>query len=182
MAGFGERMIGAAKLDVNIYEEIEADTTATGQALAVVVISSVAAGIASLRGGGVMGLALTTVAALVGWFVWAGLTYVIGTKLMPEPDTKADMGELLRTIGFSSSPGILRVFGFLPFVGPLIGLAAGIWMLVAFVIAVRQALDYKSTGRAVVVCLIGFVVYMVIVFGITVVTGVGAGLMGAATS
>lgn len=182
MASFAERMIGAAKLDVNIYEEVEADTTATGQAMAVVVMSSVAAGIASLRGGGVMGLVLTTLAALIGWFIWAGLTYLVGAKMLPEADTKADMGELLRTIGFSSSPGILRVLGILPLIGPLVGLVAGIWMLVAFVIAVRQALDYKSTGRAVAVCLIGFVVYMVIMFGLALVTGVGAGIMGAATS
>ena len=182
MASFVERMIGAAKLDVNIYEEVEADTSATGQAMAVVVMSSVAAGIASLRGGGVMGLVLTTLAALIGWFIWAGLTYLVGAKMLPEPDTKADMGELLRTIGFSSSPGILRVLGILPLIGPLVGLVAGIWMLVAFVIAVRQALDYKSTGRAVAVCLIGFVVYMVIMIGFALVTGVGAGIMGAATS
>ena len=182
MASITERMIGAARLDVNTYEEVEADTSATGQAMAVVVLASVAAGIASLRGGGVMGLVGTTIAALVGWFIWAGITYVVGTKILPEPDTKADMGELLRTIGFSSSPGILRVLGIIPFIGGLITLVVSIWMLVAFVIAVRQALDYKSTGRAVAVCLIGFVAYIVIVVGISIVTGVGAGLMGAATS
>lgn len=182
MASFGERLIGAAKLDVGIYEEVEADTTATGQAMAVVALSSVAAGVASLRTGGMMGLIGTTVAALLGWFVWAGLTYFIGTKLLPEPQTKADMGELLRTIGFSSSPGILRIFGIIPMVGPLVGLVASIWMLVAFIVAVRQALDYQSTGRAVAVCLIGFVVYLIIVLTIAAVLGVGAGLLGAATS
>ncbi len=179
---FAERLIGAAKLDVNIYEEVEADTSATGQAMAVVALAAVAAGIGSLRTGGVMGLVMTTVAALIGWFIWAGLTYVIGTKMLPEPQTKSDMGELLRTIGFASSPGLLRVLGFLPFVGPLLGLVAGIWMLIAFVIAVRQALDYQSTGRAVAVCLIGFVVYMAITFGIALVMGAGAAVMGAATS
>jgi hypothetical protein len=181
-SSFGERIIGAAKLDVNIYEEVEADTSAMGQAMAVVVMSSIAAGIGSLRAGGVMGLVMTTVAALIGWFIWAGLTYVIGTKMLPEPQTKSDMGELLRTIGFASSPGLLRVLGIIPILGALIGLIVSVWMLVAFVIAVRQALDYKSTGRAVAVCLIGFVVYFVIMIGISVIGGVGAGIFGAATS
>jgi hypothetical protein len=92
------------------------------------------------------------------------------------------MGELLRTIGFASSPGLLRVLGIIPILGALIGLIVSVWMLVAFVIAVRQALDYKSTGRAVAVCLIGFVVYFVIMIGISVIGGVGAGIFGAATS
>jgi hypothetical protein len=84
--------------------------------------------------------------------------FAIGTKLLAEPQTKADYGELLRTIGFSSSPGVLRVFGIIPMLGNILNIICGIWMLVAMVIAVRQALDYKSTLRAVAVCLIGFIV------------------------
>jgi len=180
-SSFVERMIGAAKLDVNTYEEVEADTSALGQAMAVVVMASIAAGIGSLRDGGFMGLVMTTVAALVGWFIWAGLTYIIGTKMLPEPQTQADMGEMLRTIGFASSPGLLRVLAILPFVGAIVSLITSIWMLVAFVIAVRQALDYKSTGRAVAVCLIGFVVYLAIGVGMAMLTGAGAAIMGAGT-
>ena len=162
MASFAERMIGAAKLDSATYEEVEADSTATNQAMLVVVISSVAAGLGSVGSMGVMGLVVGTISALVGWFIWAGLTFLIGTKLLPEPQTEADMGQLLRTIGFASSPGILRIFGFIPGLGILISLAAGLWMLAAMVVATRQALDYKSTGRAVAVCAIGFVVYLVV--------------------
>ena len=177
-SSFGQRLIGAAKLDVNTYEEVEADSSALGQAMAVVVLASVAAGIGSLGDGGIMGVVMATVASLVGWFIWAGLTYLIGTKVLPEPQTKADMGELLRTTGFASSPGLLRVLGIVPLLGALVGLIVSIWMLIAFVVAVRQALDYKSTGRAVAVCLIGFVVYVVIGFGILMVTGAGAAMMG----
>jgi hypothetical protein len=165
MASFTQRMMGAALLDVKTYEEVEADKTATGQAMTVVILSSVAAGIGAISLGLDM-LLWMTLAALVGWCVWAGLTYVIGTKLLPEPQTQSDMGELLRTIGFSTAPGVLRVLGFIPFLGALISFAAGVWMLVAMVIAVRQALDYKSTGRAVGVCLIGFVIYMVVLGGL----------------
>ena len=165
MASITDRMIRAAKLDVNLYEEVEADKGAMGQAMGVVVLSSVAAGIGTIGAMGIQGLVLGTIAALLGWFIWAFLTYFIGTRLLPEPQTKADYGELLRTIGFSSSPGVLRVLGIIPMLGSILSFIFGIWMLVAMVIAVRQALDYKSTWRAVGVCLIGWIVQIVI-FGI----------------
>jgi len=162
MASFTDRMIRAAKLDVNLYEEVEADKGAMGQAMQVVILSSVAAGIGTIGTTGIKGLVLGTIVALVGWFIWAFLTYFIGTRLLPEPQTKADYGELLRTIGFSSSPGVLRVLGVIPMLGNILNFIISIWMLVAMVIAVRQALDYKSTWRAVGVCLIGWVVQIAI--------------------
>jgi hypothetical protein len=162
MTSFIDRMIRAAKLDANLYEEVEADKGAMGQAMGVVILSSVAAGIGTIGTIGPKGLVLGTIAALLGWFIWAFLTYFIGTRLLPEPQTKADHGELLRTIGFSSSPGVLRVLGIIPMLGAILNFIIGIWMLVAMVIAVRQALDYKSTWRAVGVCLIGWIVQIVI--------------------
>jgi hypothetical protein len=102
-------------------------------------------------------------AALVGWFVWALLTFYIGTRLLPEPQTRADYGELLRTIGFSSSPGIIRVIGIIPGLAGLVFIIAGVWMLAAMIIAVRQALDYRSTWRAVGVCLIGWVIQAIFI-------------------
>jgi len=158
MASFTDRMIRAAKLDVNLYEEVEADKGAMGQAMGVVILSSVAAGIGTIGTTGLKGLLLGTIAALGSWFIWAFMTYFIGTRLLPEPQTKADYGELLRTIGFSSSPGVVRILGIIPMLGAIVNFIVGIWMLVAMVIAVRQALDYKSTWRAVGVCLIGWVV------------------------
>ncbi len=181
MATFTERMIGAAKLDVATYEEVEADTTATGQAMLVVVLSSVAAGIGALGSMGIVGLLVGTIGALVGWFIWAGLIFIIGTKILPEPQTEADMGQLLRTIGFASSPGILRLLGFIPVLGTMLSFAVAIWMLVATVVATRQALDYKSTGRAVAVCAIGFVVYVVVSVVIGSILGLGA-MAGASVS
>lgn len=163
MASLLDRMVRAAKLDINLYEEVEADKSAMGQALTVVVLSSVASGIGTIGILGIQGLIIGTISALIGWFVWAYLTYFIGTKLLPEPQTKADVGELLRTIGFSSAPGVLRIFGFIPFLGAIISFAASVWMLVAMIIAVRQALDYKSTWRAIGVCVIGFVIYLVVI-------------------
>ena len=157
MANFQDRIIRAAKLDVHLYEEVEADKGAMGQAMAVVILSSIASGIGTPAGLGLGGILIGTIAALVAWYIWAFLTYFIGTKLLPEPQTKADVGELLRTIGFSSSPGLIRVLGIIPLLRGLVFLVAGVWMLVAMVIAVRQALDYQSTLRAVGVCIVGWI-------------------------
>ncbi|MCZ6554839.1 MAG: hypothetical protein O6759_01830, partial [Candidatus Dadabacteria bacterium] len=104
MASLIDRMVRAAKLDVNLYEEVEADKGSMRQAITVVVLSSVAGGIGSIGVLGISGLIFGTIFALIGWFIWAFLVYIIGTKLLPEPQTKSDMGELLRTIGFSSAP------------------------------------------------------------------------------
>ena len=162
MGNLQSRMIRAAKLEVHLYEEVEADKAAMGQAMTVVVLSSLAAGIGTIGTGGLLGIVVGTVAALIGWYIWAFVTYVIGTKLLPQPQTKADHGELLRTIGFSSAPGLLRVFGIIPGVGGIVFLITGVWMLMAMVIAVRQALDYTSTLRAVGVCLIGWIIQAVL--------------------
>jgi hypothetical protein len=158
-------MLRAAQLDAALYEEVEADHSALWQASSVVVLASLAAGIGS-RGSGVSGnLIIMILATLLGWYIWAYLTYFVGTRLLPGLRTQADWGQLLRTIGFSSAPGVLRVIGvFLPgpsWVGVLF-LVVAVWMLVAMVIAVRQALDYESTTRAVVVCTVGWVIDLVI--------------------
>ena len=160
------RILRAAKLDAHLYEEVEADKTSMRQAMLVVILSGVAAGVGSISHGGYLGIAAGTVTALVGWYIWAFLTYLIGTKFLPEPQTKSDIGELLRTIGFASSPGLIRVFGIFPGVEKLVFPAASVWMIVAMVIAVRQALDYKGTWRAVIVCLIGWAIQIAILLAI----------------
>jgi hypothetical protein len=175
MSVFRDRIIRASKLDVNLYEEVEADKGALGQAMAVVVLSSVAAGIGTFPYGGVKGLLVGTIGALIGWYIWAFLTYIIGTRIFPEPQTSSSYGELLRTIGFSSSPGLIRVLGIIPGIGQLILLGAVIWMLVAMVIAVRQALDYKSAFRAVGVCIVGWVIQALVIALFLSLSGKGIG-------
>lgn len=159
---FTDRMIRAAKLDVNLYEEVEADKDTMRQAMGVVVLSSLAAGVGSISTLGLGGILLGTLAALGGWYIWAWLTYFIGTRFLAEPQTEADLGQLLRTTGFSSSPGLIRALGIIPGLGTVVFAVASIWMLVAMVIAVRQALDYTSTFRAVGVCVIGWIIQTVI--------------------
>ena len=159
---FTDRMIRAAKFDVNLYEEVEADKGTMPQAMGVVVLSSLAAGVGSIGSLGLGGILLGTLAALAGWYIWAWLTYFIGTRFLAEPQTEADLGQLLRTTGFSSSPGLIRVLAIIPGLGTVVFAVASIWMLVAMVIAVRQALDYTSTLRAVGVCVIGWIIQAVV--------------------
>ena len=158
MSSFTNRIIGAARLDSSTYEEVEADKSALGQAMAVVILSSVAAGIGSAQKLGLSGMFVGIIIALIGWYIWAYLTFFIGTKILPEPQTSADHGQLLRTIGFSSSPGLIRILGIVPGAASIVFPVAGVWMLIAMVIAVRQALDYRGMLRAVGVCLVGWLI------------------------
>ena len=161
MARWFQRMWRASLLDSEVYEEVEADRSATAQATAVVVLSSAAAALGSFENHGAGGIVWFTAAAVAGWYVWAFVAYAIGTRLLPGPDTQADHGELLRTIGFSSAPGILRIFALIePLAAPIFAICT-LWMLIAMVVAVRQALDYTGTGRAVAVCALGFPIYAI---------------------
>jgi hypothetical protein len=159
---FGQRVAGVLKLQPSAFEEIEGDKGATGQAVAIVVIASLAAGIGAGLLLGPLVLVRETLAALIGWVMWAGVTYLIGARLMPEPGTRTDMGELLRVIGFSYAPNVFAVFAFIPLLGVVVRVVVAFWLLAATVIAVRQALDYRSTARAAAVVLIGWLLFVLI--------------------
>jgi hypothetical protein len=171
-----DQMIRASRLDVNLYEEVERDTTQTTNALTVVVLTAVATGLGTaisqamsappagtpgaVGGGGiVLGLVGGVIAAIVGWAIWTAIVYFIGTRLF---GGTATWGEVLRTVGFANSPGVLRILAFIPVLGGLIGLLVSIWTIVTTVVAVRQSLDI-STGKAIVVSIIGGIVAAIVV-------------------
>ncbi len=161
---FLQRLIGAAALDPAIYEEVEADRAATGQALAVVLLFCVAAGIGA---SGFSSIAIGRVGsfaviALLAWAAWALVTFEIGVRLFPEPQTRSDPGELMRTLGFSATPGLLLVFGYMPAVTAPVFAVVAVWMLISMIVAVRHALDYTRTARAIAVCVLGWVLALVI--------------------
>lgn len=147
---FGERMLGAAKLQVWAYEEVEADETATRQAATVVIQVAIAQAIGTL-GHGWIGILLAVMGAFLGWLIWSAVTYGIGTLL----GGTATWGELLRTIGFAQTPGLLYLLAVIPGLGWLVRVVVAIWILIAGVLAIRQALDF-GTGRAIVTAVVGW--------------------------
>ena len=167
---FLQRVIGAAVLRSATYEEVEADRRANGQAGVIVVSSSAAAGLGA-RGfgaGDVGDVVFFAAVALMGWAAWAFVVFEIGARILPGARTRANVGELLRTTGFATAPGLIRIVGMVPALTiPSFAIAA-LWMLAAMIIAVRQALDYTSTARALAVCVLGWVlaITLAVVFGV----------------
>jgi hypothetical protein len=165
------KMILASRLDVNLYEDVEADTKANRQALSVVFIASIATGIGTGISGSVLngalwflwGLLVGVTTSIIGWLAWAFITYWIGKTIFKGPQTEVTYGQMLRTLGFANSPGILRIFSFVPFVGGLIAFVATVWVLIAGIVAIRQALDF-STWRAIGTAFVGWLVYVLLIF------------------
>ena len=158
------RLLGSASLNPRSYEDVESDPRANIQAVGVVLLSSLAAAL----GTGIRDLESTVsllIVALASWIVWVFLTLLIGSQVLPVGETRVDFGQLLRTTGFSASPGILRILGLVPVIGWVLFLLATVWMLFSFVVAVRQALDFKTTGRALAVCLLGWIIHGIVFFG-----------------
>jgi hypothetical protein len=160
------RAMGAATLDAGMYEGIEADRTVTGQAALTVLLSSLATGLGASAWFGIGPVQLLTVTAiaLVTWVAWAMLIYQIGSRLLPERETHSDLGELLRTTGFAASPGLFQVLGAIPPGAGFVFAITTVWMLAAMVVGVKHALDYQSTVRAIVVCLIAAALCLVVAF------------------
>lgn len=179
-------MMRAARLDVNLYEEVEADTGATSQALTVVVIAAVASGIGAALGAAmdnspatnpITGLLTGVLGGLIGWGAWSFVIFFVGTRLF---GGTATYGELLRTLGFAYTPSILGILSFIPILGGLIGLAAGIWGLVTGFIAIRQALDLDN-GKTIAAIIVGIVAYMIVLFilvSVFAMVGLGGAMMG----
>jgi len=176
------RVVRAAMLDVNLYEEVEADTTLTQEALMVVILVSIASGVGSFLAGviggdigaAVLGLVLGVVMGVLGYYIWAYITYFVGTNLF---EGTADVGEMLRTLGYASGPRVLGVLAFIPCLGPLAALVGALWALVTGVVAVRQALDF-DTGKAILTVIIGWVIVFIITVVVSVVLGAGAAGLG----
>jgi hypothetical protein len=151
-----ERAMAAARLDATAFEEVEADETATSQAATIVMIVAVASGIGNINAGIVQAV-VSIVMALVGWILWSVITYFIGVTLFKGTAT---VGELLRTLGFAQAPGVLYILGIIPILGGLVGFVVAVWILIAGIIAIRQALDI-STGQAVITAIIGWLVILI---------------------
>jgi len=159
---FISRILRALTLDIELYEEVEHDKSAIWQAVLIILFSSLAAGLGTYKIGGAWGLIVATMLSFAGWVLMAFLIYIIGTKLFPESQTRTTVSELLRVLGFASAPGIFRIFALVPYLSAIVLLVVWVWMLVAMIIAVRQALDFKNTWNAIWVCVVGLIAYWLV--------------------
>jgi len=159
---FGDRVVGAMKLDPNAFEDVERDPTAIGQSVGVIVLAAVAAGIGNVFRGGLTGIVYGACLSVVGFLVWSLIVWVIGTKVMPEPATKADYPETFRVLGFSAAPGLASVDTIIPILGYLLMLLIWLWQIAAMIIAVKAVLDYSTLGKAIIVVVIGWIVNFVL--------------------
>jgi hypothetical protein len=169
MGLFAYRLLGAATMDAGMYEGIEADRQTTMQALSAVVLASLAAGIGA---GDWLGTRVATLAAvsalgIITWSAWAMLVFQLGTRVMPDADTRADWGQLLRTTGFAAAPGLLLVFGLIPHGRTMVFAIVGGWMFAAMVFGVKHALDYRTGGRALAVCVLAAALSLGLAFGVS---------------
>lgn len=154
MTQFFLRFIGALALDPAAYEDIESDRHSAMQSVIVVLAVIGAGGVAAMGMGlvGVAGFVTGAIMMLVGWLLWVSLIATIGTTALAEPQTRSNARELLRTLGFAAAPGVFLGFAAMRAAAPFVIAVVSIWMIAAAVVAVRQALDYRSTGRAIGVC------------------------------
>ncbi len=171
-----DRMIRAARLDVDLYEEVEANPALTQEAITVVVIIAVLNTIGNIIGSLFLPVPISMailggVWSLIGFFIWAWLAYFIGTRLF---GGTADYGELIRTLGYAYTPRILGTLSFIPCLGALLSLVGAVWALAAMVVAVRQALDFDTT-KAILTVVVGFIVYLFVAFAFAGITFMGGG-------
>ena len=169
------RMLGAARLKVDTFEDVEHDRGATLQALAVVIIVAIATGIGGLLGNEndiLQGLGFGVVRGVLLWAVWALGIWIVGSTILRTSETNADWGQLARGTGFAQTPGILSILVFLP-AGGFITLAVFFWQWAAMVVAVRQSLDYNSTLRAFFAVLIAAIPVAIVYGLVTALLGIG---------
>lgn len=169
-----ERMLGAALLNPNTYEEVEHDRGATLQAALIVILVSISGAVGGVLSGDatiVSGIVLGVIGGVVWWALWAAGCWIVGTTILNTPDTKADWGELARGIGFAQTPGLLSFLTFIPYAGWVIGVVIFVWRFIAMLMAVRASLDYTSMWRAFFVVLIAFIPVLIVTAIVFIILG-----------
>ncbi len=167
-----DRVVGVLKLDVPTYEAIEQDGKATREAVLVVLVVAIAAGIGGLDNG-FAGFIVGIIGALLSWLIFSGFAYFFGTQIFGTPTTQANMEQVARTVGYARAPGLFQIFGFIPVLGAIIGFIAAIWGIVTVIIAIRQSLDF-STGRAIITGIIAAIAAAIVLAILALIFDVGA--------
>jgi hypothetical protein len=173
MSKFFRRFIGVLMLDAGAFEDVEHDDSAAMQSVAVVIAACLCGGLAAMGLGisGIAGLAAGAVIVLGAWLTWVATIAALGTITLPEPQTRSSLPELLRTLGFAAAPAVFLVFAAMRAAAPFVVALVVLWMIAAAVLGLRQALDYRSTARAVAVCVLGWLVSFAVIASISILFG-----------
>jgi len=166
---FLNRILRSVKIDPEVFNEVQKDRNATLSAAIVVLLSSSAAGIGAASMG-IGNFIIAPIFSLLSWFVWAYIVYFVGVKLFPDSKTKTSQFALLRAIGFSSAPGIIRVFSFNESLMTVLFIGSAFWMLACMIVAVRETLNYKSLWKALGVVIISWFIqafFLIAIFSMT---------------
>tara|TARA_B100000427_G_C15483176_1_gene584076 strand:+ start:765 stop:1331 length:567 start_codon:yes stop_codon:yes gene_type:complete len=155
-----QRLKKAMLFDVAFYEEVEKDKKFTDQAMMTVVLVAVFQGF-MIAGFAPIALVQGILGSLIRFLIWAFFIAFVGTRILPEPETESNTGELIRTLGFAYAPGLLVVLKVFPVIDNFVDPVVVILQLAAMTIAVRQALDFNSTVRAVGVCIVAFILMII---------------------
>ncbi len=155
-----QRLQKAIFLDVAFYEEVEKDKKFTDQAMMTVALVSVVQGF-MIAGFAPVALVQGILGSLIRFVIWAFFIAFVGTRILPEPETESNTGELIRTLGFAYAPGLLVILKIFPVIDYFVDPVVVILQLAAMTIAVRQALDFNSTVRAVGVCIVAFILMII---------------------
>jgi hypothetical protein len=156
-----DRMIGAALLKPDAYEAVERDTNATSTALLIVVGTAIAAGIGDLTHHGLRGLISGVIAGLISWVLYALAAYFIGSTIFKTSQTATTLGELLRTLGFAQVPAFLLILSGIFLLGAIVSVVVFFWVLATTIVALRQALDFTTTGRAIGTAIVAWLFYII---------------------
>jgi hypothetical protein len=160
MTQFFRRFIGVLVLDATAFEDVEADSHAAMQSVAVVMLACLGGGIAvvGLGGASLLGFLAGAVIVLGAWLMWVTAVAALGTITFAEANTASNLKELLRTLGFAAAPGVFLAFAAMRAAAPFVVALVSIWMIAAAVLGLRQALDYRSTTRAIAVSAVGWII------------------------
>jgi len=162
---FLNRLLRAARLDVELYKEVAADPLTLNQAWIVVLIYCMAASWGSFGGAGATGINIAMITTLIGWYIWVFFTYFAASRWLREARKKierVDRKTVIRTMGFAGAPGVFRLLGLIPGLGSVALAGSTIWMIAASTIAVKQALSFESTYRAAGAVIIGWIISAIV--------------------
>ena len=155
---FFKKMLRASLLRSELYKEVGRDKGSIRGVVLVILICGICDGIGFIGIRGAEVILPAILSRYIGWFLLCAVIYLVGVKMF---EHTSDMGEIMRVTGFANSPGVLAVLGIIPVAGNFIRAVSFLWMIAAYIVAVRQSLDC-STARSIFIVIQGFIIFLIV--------------------